>query len=59
MFYCMLCTSVVDIIDLIRSKGQGRKGHEDPCEALPMIFKIKIKIQIIIKTRLNLKDAKN
>mgnify|MGYP000571486547 CR=1 FL=1 len=37
---------------MIRSKGQVRTGREDPCEAPPMI-------QIIIKTRLNLKDAKN
>ena len=36
----------------MRSKGQVRTGREDPCEAPPMI-------QIIIKTWLNLKDARN
>ena len=32
-------------------------GHEDPCKAPPIILK-KTKIQIIIKTRLNLTDTK-
>ena len=35
-----------------------RTGREGQCEAPPMIFK-KNKIQIIIKTRLNLKETEN
>ena len=36
---------------MIRSKGQVRMGHEDPCEAPPIILKKNIKktkIQIMI-----------
>ena len=44
---------------MMRSKGQVRTGDEDPCEAPPIILNEKTKIQITIKTRLNLTDTKN
>ena len=66
-FFLTALLTITRIMDKINNREEMKymckvirsdEGHEDPCEAPPIILK-KTKIQIIIKIRLNLTDTKN